>query len=111
MARKLLSLSLQLDTDRPGSFFGKMNSPDDTLSRTTHELQNAVSAHDRGLVAQLLPSLHQSLIVSPQQRHVPLTKGLQLLHLGAQALDLATGNVQVFQFVCCPKEFLSGTRS
>ena len=95
MARKLLFLPPQLEIERPESTFRKMNSPDDPLNRITHELQHAVSAHDRGLVAQLLPSLHQSLAVSPQQRQVPVTNGLQLLQLGAQALDLATGNVQV----------------
>lgn len=44
---------------------------------------------------QLLPNLLQSLSVSPHQRHLPATNGLRLLQLGAQGLNLSTGNLQV----------------
>lgn len=72
-----------------------MSSPDDALSNITQQLQIAISANDRGPVFQLLPDLLQSLPVSPRQRHVPAAKGQQLLQLGAQALNLSTGNLQV----------------
>ncbi len=74
-----------------------VSSPDTQLTRITHALQTAVFGQDRGQLAQLLPSLLQHLSVLPQQRHVPLTTGLQLLQLGAQALNLAGGNAQVLQ--------------
>lgn len=79
-----------------------MSGADDALSSITQELQSALSANDRGQVLQLLPNLLQSLAVSPQQRHVPAPQGLQLLQLGAQALNLSTGNLQV-----CHLAFLS----
>jgi len=43
----------------------------------------------------LLPILLQHLSGSSQQRHLPLATGLQLLQLGAQALNLSAGNLQV----------------
>ena len=72
-----------------------MSGREDSLSNITQQLQSAISANDRGPVFQLLPDLLQTLPVSPRQRHVPAPKGTQLLQLGAQALNLSTGNLQV----------------
>lgn len=72
-----------------------MSGPDEALSSITHQLQSAVSSNDRSQVFQLLPHLLQSLPVSPHQRHLPTTQGLRLLQLGAQGLNLSTGNLQV----------------
>ena len=72
-----------------------MSSADTRLAQITHALQTALSGQDRGQIAQLQPILLQHLSVSPQQRHVPLAMGLQLLQLGTQALNLAAGDVQV----------------
>lgn len=71
------------------------NSPDNQLAHITHVLQVAVSGQDRGQATQILPVLLQHLSLSPQQRHLPLATGLLLLQLGAQALHLAAGNLQV----------------
>lgn len=72
-----------------------MSGLDEALSSITHQLQSAVSSNDRSQVFQLLPNLLQSLPVSPHQRHLPATQGLRLLQLGAQGLNLSTGNLQV----------------
>lgn len=71
------------------------NSPDNQLAHIIHVLQVAVSGQDRGQATQILPVLLQHLSLSPQQRHLSLATGLLLLQLGAQALHLAAGNLQV----------------
>lgn len=97
MARKLLSTKIDLTPQDLQSEFSGMSSPDNALTRNAYELQTAVSAHDRSQAACLLPNLLQNLTVSPGQRHIQTTEGLQLLQLGAQALNLVTGNLQVPQ--------------
>ena len=72
-----------------------MNDPDNQLAHITHVLQLAVSGQDRGQTPHLLPILLQHLSGLSQQRHLPLATGLQLLQLGAQALNLSAGNLQV----------------
>jgi hypothetical protein len=82
-------------TEPRESALSDMNDPDNQLAHITHVLQLAVSGQDRGQTPQLLPILLQHLSGLSQQRHLPLPTGLQLLQLGAQALNLSAGNLQV----------------
>ncbi|KAA6429257.1 MAG: flowering time control FPA-like [Trebouxia sp. A1-2] len=89
-----------IDSEPRESALSDMNDPDNQLAHITHVLQLAVSGQDRGQTPQLLPILLQHLSGSSQQRHVPLATGLQLLQLGAQALNLSAGNLQAQQAGC-----------
>ena len=68
------------------------------LAHATHSLQYAVSGQDKATAVQVLIASNQHLPVHPDQRDIPSVVGLQLLQLGAQALTLAAGHVQVNVF-------------
>ncbi len=91
----MTDVSRDITTEPRESALSDMNDPDNQLAHITHLLQLAVSGQDRGQTPQLLPILLQHLSGSSQQRHLPLATGLQLLQLGAQALNLSAGNLQV----------------
>ena len=82
-------------TESQESILRNNHSGDKYLAPLALALQTAVSEHDRSQAAQLLPILLQQLSASPQQRHIPMVSGLQLLQLAAQALNLSSGNHQV----------------
>jgi len=94
-AARMTEVSPDITTEPRESALNDMNDPGNQLAHITHVLQLAVSGQDRGQTPQLLPMLLQHLSGSSQQRHLPLATGLQLLQLGAQALNLSAGNLQV----------------
>ena len=94
-AARMTDVTSDITTEPRESALSDMSGPDNQLAHITHVLQLAVSRQDRGQTPQLLPILLQHLSGSSQQRHLPLATGLQLLQLGAQALNLSAGNLQV----------------
>lgn len=99
-AARMTDVTSDITSEPRESALSDMSGPDNQLAHITHVLQLAVSGQDRGQTPQLLPILLQHLSGSSQQRHLPLATGLQLLQLGAQALNLSAGNLQAQQAGC-----------